>query len=61
MNQPNIQLNNARQILGKYKKENSNELPEKHLAMIECGEYSEVTITDENIHNNSKFILELWD
>ncbi|MBQ8625955.1 MAG: hypothetical protein IJ419_07335 [Agathobacter sp.] len=55
-----IQLNNAQQVLNNLQ-ECSSSL-EQHLTMVEAqGSGNEPVITDSNIHNNSKFVLDLWD
>ena len=59
-NNPEIQLNNAQQVLSDLQEHTNS--PEQHLIMVETqGSGNAPTITDNNIHNNSKFIVDLWD
>lgn len=56
-----VTLNNAQQVLDDLRKCDDH-LPEQHLTMIEAQGSGDVpVITDSNIHNNSKFIVDLWD
>lgn len=57
---PEIQLNNAQQILNALQE--YTDLLEQHLTMVEAqGSGNTPAITDNNIHNNSKFLVDLWD
>ena len=59
-NNPEIQLNNAQQVLKTLQEHIDS--PEQHLTMVEAqGSGDTLAITDENIHNNSKFLVDLWD
>lgn len=55
-----IQLNNAQQVLNNLQECNNSS--EQHLTMVEAqGSGTGPAITDDNIHNNSKFVVNLWD
>lgn len=59
-NNPEIQLNNAQQVMSDLQERDN--CVEQHLTMVEAqGSCSAPVITDNNIHNNSKFIMGLWD
>ena len=57
-NNPEIQLNNAQQVLHTLQEHIKS--PEQHLTMIEAhGSGNAPVITDNSIHNNSKFLVDL--
>lgn len=59
-NNPEIQLNNAQQVISDLQERDNH--TEQHLTMVEAkGSGNAPVITDNNIHNNSKFVLDLWD
>lgn len=59
-NNSEIQLNNAQQVLNTLQEHTNS--PEQHLTMVETqGPGNAPAITDNNIHNNSKFLVDLWD
>ena len=59
VNLQNISLNNAPQVIDSLQYDTASD---QHLTIIELhGSCSDPTITDSNIRNNAKFILNLWD
>lgn len=56
----NLKLNNAGEILDKLQAHGS-ESSLRFLTMVQGNTYSDVKITDSNIKNNSRFIVDLWD
>ena len=54
-----IKLNNAKEVLERLEKEEMN--PLFAIAIMTNGKYQDPIITDENIKNNSKFIVDLFD
>lgn len=59
-NNPEIQLNNAQQVISNLQERDNH--TEQHLTMVEAqGSGNTPAITDNNIHNNSKFLVDLWD
>lgn len=59
-NNPEIQFNNTQQVLNTLQEHTNS--PEQHLTMVEAQDSSNApAITDNNIYNNSKFLVDLWD
>ena len=59
VNSEHICLNNAQQVIDGLQCDKASE---QHLTIIELqGSGSEPVITDSNIYNNTKFLLNLWD
>ena len=54
-----IKLNNAKEVLERLEKEEMD--PLFAIAIMTNGKYQDPIITDENIKNNSKFIVDLFD
>lgn len=55
-----IELNNAKTVL-ENAKANKNNFDGKFLTIVQGNSFSGVNITDSNIKNNSRFIIDLWD
>lgn len=59
-NMKNIELNNAQGVLDYFSSEDSVN-PNGFLTMVQGNTYSDVEITDDNIKNNSSFVMSIWD
>lgn len=55
-----ITTNNASRVISNLCVESDNG-PETHLTMSEISSSGNIMVSDSNIHNNSKFIVDLWD
>lgn len=55
-----ISLNNAAAVLEKLKSRDSD-LEGDFLTMVQGNTFGGVDISESNIHNNSRFIVDLWD
>lgn len=60
MAQEAIQVNNAQQVLMDMQMNNTKHCYE-HLTMLEIGTAITPRVSDSNIHNNTQFLLDLWD
>lgn len=56
----NIQLNNARSVVERLEAQ-KGEFVENFLTMLQGNTYSDVSVSESNIVNNAKFIVDLWD
>lgn len=56
----NIQLNNARSVVERLEAQ-KGEFVENFLTMVQGNTYSDVSVSESNIVNNAKFIVDLWD
>lgn len=54
-----LAFNNARAVLDDLQSERED-CQEQFLTMVQGNAFSGVTITDSNIGNNSRFIVDLW-
>lgn len=59
MNNRNITFNNADVVLDKLKSKET-ESEETFSTMVQGNTYKDVIISEKNIENNSKFIVDLW-
>lgn len=59
-NMKNIELNNAQDVLDYFSSEDSVNT-NGFLTMVQGNTYSDVEITDDNIKNNSSFVMSIWD
>lgn len=55
-----INLNNANIVLESLESQEKG-LQEQFLTMVQGNTFGGVDITDSNIKNNSRFIIDLWD
>ena len=55
-----IKLNNAQDVLNFFSADNTV-AQEGFLTMVQGNAYSDVEITENNIKNNSNFIVSIWD
>lgn len=55
-----IVFNNADAVIDKLKFQGTD-YEESFLTMVQGNSYGGVEISESNIHNNSHFIVELWD
>lgn len=56
----NIQFNNARSVVERLEAQ-KGEFVENFLTKVQGNTYSDVSISESNIVNNAKFIVDLWD
>lgn len=56
----NIQLNNARSVVERLEAQ-KGEFVENFLTMVQGNTYSDVSVSESNIVNNAKFIVDLCD
>lgn len=54
-----ITLNNGKTIIDKFKSQETD-YEDTFLTMVQGNSFGGVEISDENIHNNSQFIVNLW-
>ncbi len=55
-----IELNNAKTVLDNVKS-NQDSIPVRFLTLVQGNKFGGVDISDSNIENNSRFIVDLWD
>lgn len=55
-----IELNNAKTVLDNVKS-NQDSIPIHFLTLVQGNKFGGVDITDSNIENNARFIVDLWD
>lgn len=55
-----IIFNNANALINKLKAQGTD-YEESFLTMVQGNSFSDVEISEPNIHNNAQFIVDLWD
>lgn len=55
-----IVLNNAHSIVKKFETQ-GNDFEENFFTLVQGNKYTRVDVTDSNISNNARFIVDLWD
>lgn len=59
-NENAIELNNAKTVLDNVTS-NQDSIPVRFLTLVQGNKFGGINITDSNIENNSRFIVDLWD